>query len=336
MENNRELVEKLYSSSINKFIIQGLSQITGLVSFSLAEFIYISHLIAIPIVFCILIYKLFKGEFFKYTVKIVSYLSVVYLLFMILWGFNYSRVSISETMSLEVLPLSTEKLYDLNQDLIIKANTLRQLIHEDESGVMTIEGGYQSVFNRANTGYQLIGEDYQVLAGRYGRPKSIKLSQPMLYTGITGMYFPFTAEANVNTAIPYLLLPATTLHEMAHLRGIASEDEANYLAYLTASVHPDVDFQYSGTVLALIYTLNALATVEPDLASELKEMYSEGLKRDLQDYNEFWSKYDGQIDQISNRVNDAFLKGNRQEDGVISYSRMVYLLMSHYEKYEDI
>jgi len=36
---------------------------------------------------------------------------------------------------------------------------------------------------------------YPVLGGRYGRPKGVLSSGLWSYTGIAGMYFPFTGEA---------------------------------------------------------------------------------------------------------------------------------------------
>ena len=84
----------------------------------------------------------------------------------------------------------------------------------------------------------------------------------MSYTNITGIYSPFTAEANVNVSVPKSTLLFTTMHEMAHQRGFASENEANFIAYLTCIAHPDVDFQYSGYLNALNYVNRALALVD--------------------------------------------------------------------------
>ena len=41
------------------------------------------------------------------------------------------------------------------------------------------------------------------------------------YLGITGIYFPFYAEANVNVNIPVNELPTTMAHEMAHAKGVS-------------------------------------------------------------------------------------------------------------------
>lgn len=154
----------------------------------------------------------------------------------------------------------------------------------------------------------------------------------MSYTGITGIYIPYTGEANVNINSTDFMLPSTVAHEMAHQRGFAREDEANYIAYLTCSMHPDRDFQYSGVMLALIYSMNALAENDIEAYKVLRSKYSEGVKNDLRYDAEFWAKYEGKTQEISNNVNNTYLKSNGQKDGVQSYGRMVDLLIAEYKE----
>ena len=46
----------------------------------------------------------------------------------------------------------------------------------------------------------------------------------------------------------------------------------------------------------------------------------------------FWNQFDGPVAEVSNQVNDAYLKANSQEDGVRSYGRMVDLLLAMYRE----
>lgn len=322
--------ERFFATTLNKWTISLLSLGTGWLKLSLGEMIVYAHAVAVPIVALILLVKLFKGGFFKSVLRLSQYICVLYILFMTLWGFNYHRQSIAVTMGFEVRPYAKEELYALTESLIKQANALRVHQMEDDQGVMTITGTYKEIFARAYKGYDVLGEQVKSLSGLYGKPKPVLASEAMLYTGITGVYFPFTAEANVNVLIPDLLLPATTLHEMAHQRGIAPEDEANFIAYLAAMAHPDRDFKYSGTVMALIYSMNALYRQDADLAMTLRDTYSEGLSRDIISYSRFWDAYEGQATETADRVNDTYLKANRQEEGVRSYGLMVDLLIGYY------
>lgn len=327
---NQVLYEKAYATGINKWLVELISILTGMLRISVGELILYAHVILVPILSILLLVKLFRGGFFKMLLKITQYLCVIYILFMILWGFNYSRQSISYTMGFEVQTYSKETLFSMTKDLIEEANILRNAQAEDAYGVMQLVGGYKRVFSRARAGYDEIGKHITSLNGYYARPKPILASEPMLYTGITGVYFPFTGEANVNIAVPDLLLPATTLHEMAHQRGIAPEDESNFLAFVVGRLHPDIDFQYSSTMLGLIHAMNALYAQDPELATTLRMTYSEAVNRDLEAYGRFWSAYAGKANEVADRVNDTYLKSNKQDDGVKSYGKMVDLLLGYY------
>ncbi len=195
---------------------------------------------------------------------------------------------------------------------------------------MTLPNGIRGMFDRAHLGYERAAEIYPELGGQYGRPKGVMLSPYWSYTGIGGVFFPFTAEPNVNTNMPHFMLASTTTHEMAHQRGFAREDEANYIAYLTSTLHPDPDFQYSGVMLALTYTMNSLYRFSPEIWSEIRNMYSEGVIRDLIGWQEYRARYEGPVKEISTKVNDTYLMANRQEDGVHSYGRMVDLMLAEF------
>jgi len=328
--SNAESYEHFFASGLNKWTIELMSLVTGFFKYSLAEFVFYGHVMAVPIVAIIWLIKLFKGGLLKSLFRLLQYSCFLYVAFMLLWGFNYNRMSISEIMGFEVTIYSTEALAELTESLIDSANALRAYQQEDAKGVMFVPGGYKNIFSRAHEGYDAIGKAVTALSGPYGRPKPVFASQLMLYTGITGIYFPYTAEANVNIKEPDLLLPTTTLHEMAHQRGIAPEDEANFVAYVTALAHPDKDFNYSGTVLALIHTMNALYAQDAELAMTLRRTYSEGLNRDIAYYSQFWKAYAGKTNEVADQVNDTYLKASGETDGVKSYGRMVDLLLGYY------
>ena len=79
--------------------------------------------------------------------------------------------------------------------------------------------------------------------------------------GITGVTFGLTGEACVNPQIPGVSLPFTMCHEMAHRMCIAPERDANFAAFLAASVHSDPEFQYSDYFMAFRYCYSALSSV---------------------------------------------------------------------------
>lgn len=329
-----EFVERVYSNGINKPMRQLLSLVSGVLPFSLGEFILYFFVIFV-IFMCIKFFydifikkEKFIDKFKRYIINTLCLISVIYFLFLFLWGFNYNRLPFSESAEYKVEPSSVEELFELCYDLMIRTNELRNEVFENEYRVMTLKGGYKSVFERSYLGYDLASEEFGVLSGKYGKPKAVLLSNQMCYTGITGVYFPFTGEANVNVATTDFMLPATVLHEMAHQRGFAREDEANYIAYLTCMHHPDIDFQYSGSLLALIYSMKSLRQNDYEKYLQLRKSYSDGVMRDLIYLNQFWQQYEGKLEKTSTKMNDSYLKSNGQENGVKSYGRMVDLLLA--------
>ena len=327
-----KFVDRAYSTSINKVTIQLLSIITSILPFSLTEILVPLLLLILIGLFITLVTKIKSGELLKYFLTIIAYASLLYILFMFLWGFNYNRLPLNQIMGLEIKKASESELSGLCDNLIKKANNLRTAVQENSEGVMEISGGYKDIFSRAQKGYDRASELYKEFEGKYGQPKAIFLSKAMSYTGITGIYMPYTGEANVNVNETDMMLPATVLHEMAHQRGFAREDEANYIAYLSCSMHPDMDFQYSGVMLALIHSMNALAGKDMEAYIKLTKNYSEGVRRDLRYYSSFWKQYEGKVEEASNKINDNYLKSNGQGDGVESYGRMVDLLIAEYRK----
>lgn len=331
-------VEALYSTGLYKPFGIVLSNITGIIPTSAGELILVFVVIFTVWRITLLIVHIFKqpkkkGQlFFNFILNILATVSIIYFSFVLLWGLNYSRLPFSSISKLPVKPSSTKELKELCEDLAHKANLLRISVEEDSSGVMKLSGNYRDVLSMGYKGYENASKLYPELSGKYGPPKGVILSRLMSYTGITGVYFPFTGEANVNINIPDFDIPATAAHEMAHQRGFAREDEANYIAYLTCKMNPDIDFQYSGTLLALIYSTNALYGQDIEAFKKVSSKYSQGLIRDLRASSNYWAQFEGPINDVSNKINDTYLKANNQNDGVQSYGRMVDLLLAEYRK----
>lgn len=334
--------EKIYSSSIYKVMSQILSNITGLLPFSLAEVLLVCFVIIalwwlLKTIVNIIRCNSKRIQIIKRSIfRIVIAVSIIYFSFIVLWGLNYHRLPLSEITNLELREGSIDDLIGLCENLVVRNNNLRKLVQEDNEGIMYLPNGHRDVFNRAYLGYYKASKLYPTLQGKYGKPKGVILSEVMSYLGISGVYFPFTLEANVNISIPDSMIPSTTCHEMAHQYGFAREDEANFIAYVTCNAHPNEDFQYSGNLLAMIHSMNALYEYDTDKYRELYNTLDIGVKKDLSNISHYWKQYKGPIERASNKVNDSYLKANKQEDGVKSYGRMVNLLLAEYRLKQSI
>ncbi len=330
-----------YTQTINKLYIQFLSLCTGVLPFSLFEIcVYLLVMVVLGYILYRFIHLFTGANSWKKQLQ-ATLIHMFYLVFSLLmiflwsWGFNYHRLPLAKTIGLSTSTYTTEDLGKLYMCLIDSANTLRESVEEDAAGYMAISGGYRDVFRRSQVAYTTLAKKYPFFSGHYGPPKAIMASSWMNYTGITGIYSPFTAEANVNVAILDQALPYTTLHEMAHQRGFASEDECNFIAFLACSLHPDKDFQYSGYLLALAYTNATLSKSDPVLLSTLNQKISPKVRADLLHSNTFWRNYEGPLEEMSSKVNDTYLKANGIPEGEQSYGEMVDLLLSYYTQYPN-
>jgi len=331
-------IETYYSSFFYKIIATVLSAVTGFSPFSLAELIIVCFSIFVlyhvsKMFFHLCKYKNKRLETLKnFGLNILAVLGVIYFSFQLLWGFNYQRLSLDKIFELNIQESTSTEVVELCKILIKNSNSLRENLNEDKNGIMKLPYNIRYMLKTAYLGYDKASLKYPKLRGNYGTPKSILLSIPMCYTGITGFYFPFTSEANVNTAHPDSILPFTTSHEMAHQRGYAKEDEANYIAYIACINHPDINFKYSGTLSALSYSFSALKENDSQKFNELFLTCSSSVLNDL-NYNErFWKGYSSTIETIGDTINDTYLKSQNQESGTKSYGAMVDLLLAEHRK----
>lgn len=320
------VVEARYAQAIYPVLARMLSATLGRFPFSLAE-VLLGLLLLYPIL-C-----LARKRNWRSLASLAASLAVLacllYFSFVTLWGLNYYRMPLGDIMELPLRDSHAQELSQLAEYLIHSANEIRAYVDENDDGVMVLSDGPRESLLRVQAGYDKAQVLVPQLAGKYSTPKGPAISLILSYLGIAGVYSPFTGEAHVNIHMPDSSIPATAVHEAAHQRGFNREDEANFIAYLVCSLHPDADFRYSGTLLALSHTMNALYRADRDAFTEIVSLYSPGLRRDLSYVRSYWQQFEGPAERAADRVNDAYLKANQQQDGVASYGRMVDLLLAY-------
>lgn len=331
---NPEMVEKIYARGIYRYLSQGISQMTNLVPFSVAEFLIYALVLGLIFLILRLGYTLFKNRqrFLRRLMGLVLYLLTIYSTFLLMWGYNYNRVSFAQTIGLPQEKHSVEELAAFHKETVTQLNRLRPLVAEDAAGVMCLDGSPQALYSGLLSTYKEAAKTYPTLGGSYGSAKGILISPLMNYTNITGIYIPFTAEANVNTAIMDYELPFTAAHEMAHQRGYTNEDEANFIAFLVCINSSNADIQYSGWMMANIYSGNQLYRYDQATWNTLYGECLDSVIRDKVAGSTFWEQYQGKAEEIATSVNNTYLKANGQSDGVYSYNRVVDLMLDLYSK----
>lgn len=240
-----------------------------------------------------------------------------------------------------------EDFVRIRNKIALRCNELSQLVERDSQGYI-VDYDSKLMQDRARLEMQNLGEEFPRLSGFYPRPKPLFFSDFMCQQDMLGWYFPFSLEANYNQVAYITNQPASMCHELAHLKGFIYEDEANFISYLACTKSEDIYFEYSGY-------LSVLGYVERDLR-RAAETDPEGLKRACegqglikidepvyQDHifitEEERERIEGKavletetVSQATEKFLDTSLKANGVSDGIVSYSRIVELLL----KYESM
>lgn len=244
-----------------------------------------------------------------------------------LWNAAYYVPTFAQREGLSAAPCSVEELAAVTEYFARQAAALASRVPRDEEGHFE----RSDCFDRGPEIYRNIAREFPSLEIVPVKAKPLLCSRLQSVLGFTGVYFPFTGEANVNVDAPACLVPATIAHEMSHQRMVASELEANFVGIAACTSCDDVTFQYSGYLLGLIQLCNALYPVD-DAAwyAIAQEYFTPELAVDWRDNNDYWRALESPVEDKAQDIYDGFLKGNDQELGIRSYGACVDLLVHYY------
>lgn len=320
-------------SHITAPVHQRLSSLCDHVRFSVGELlIVLAVLLALAYLVWLVIHmvrqKQLLSGIYKIILTAVMLFSVIYGGFCILWGVYYEVASFQQESGIQRGLVSTEQLETVTQYFAELCNSYGQQVRRDEDGLF--DEPLAPIFDRAETLYTQAEQEFPCLAGTSHRPKPFRFSRIMSYLQFTGFFFPFTAEANINVDSPACLVPSTIAHELAHQRGVAAEDEANFVAVLSSLSSVDPVYSYSGALLAYIYLGNALHKADKDAWSQVYWSLSEEVRADLTDNNAYWDQFETPVAKASDTVYNGFLQSYGQEQGLKTYGACVDLLVAYY------
>ncbi|WP_265459603.1 DUF3810 domain-containing protein [Enterococcus sp. HY326] len=323
--------EQVYSLTIYPKLTTVVGFLPSLISFSLTEWVVVLFIIFVVALLIFYIRKIIKGQShrgwlaYKALATGFGIFSVVYFVFTALCGLNYYRQTFTYYTGYTLGETDETQLQQLCLDLAEELDTVRALLPED---IYTSQD-FEAYAELSVTAIAKLAETYPVLErSLYSKPKPVLLSDVMSQAGISGVFFPFTMESNINKQVPFYMIPSTMAHELAHQSGFMREDEANFIAYLASQKVDDPLMNYSGLSLAFNHAISALNRVDAEQATFIRENLSEKVQEDRAYYAAYLSDYRGLFYHFSTKVNDTYLKANNQSDGVASYGRMVELMLA--------
>ncbi len=263
--------------------------------------------------------------------RVVGALGWGYASFLMVWGYNHARLPYAELAGLQqsasISESKTEELAALLAHLVEEANRLRPAF---EPAALELRGTGGEADPRLLQGFARVAQHVPALAGPEPILRKPWISPWLTRLGITGIYSPFTAEANLNSSAPPWTQPFSACHEVAHARGFAREDEANFIAWQVCQASGDEAFQYSATYAALGHVQSALAREDPIAALALMEALDALVRGERIQEADFWRAQHSQVTELSKKSNDVYLRSQGQAAGVQSYGGMVELLLAQW------
>lgn len=310
-----------------------IGRICEAVPFSVAEFFYVSLAVGL-LVFLLrgiraLVRSARRGDvLYRLALTLASLFLTVYVLSCLLWGANYYADSFSDRSGLAAEPVAADDLLRVTRQFASLVNEYAAFVPRADDG--TFSGARDEILAYAPEIYGNLYEEFPFLKSEDTVPKPIFFSKIMSAMGFTGFYFPFTGESNVNMDFPAATLPTTVAHELAHRRGIASEQECNFLAVLASLRCDNALYRYAGALSGYIYLSNALYSADPALWREVRDTLDARVLADLRASSAYWAEYEGIVEQATTKVYDGFLK-SYGSIGVQSYGACVDLLVAYFK-----
>lgn len=274
--------------------------------------------------------KRIPDHLLKATVATVCLISTILFMLTLTCSMNYNRSGIASDINMVVTESSHQNLVQLSTLLIDDLSKLSLQIQTSPEGTFYME---QTVMrNESKQAMINLGKKYPSLSGYYPNPKPIVMSSWMSEINLTGIFSPYTIEANYNKDVPDYIIPYTICHELAHLKGYIREDEAGFIAYLATTSSDSPSLQYSGDLNALSYVLSALYSDSThDEYYTIISSIPEQVRTDLLANEAYWKQHENKASEVATTANDKYLKANAQTDGVKSYGRMVDLLLAYHK-----
>ena len=326
IKNNPSWVESYYSQLVYPFIFDTHRLFFEKFSFSVGDLLY-AFLVLFIAKNVVSIFKKKKPSWRAVVRQGLSFVSLILLFFNLNWGLNYYRTPLYQDLGYQMKYNETE-LEATFSKLVTISNQLHSQLSENDTTAVTLHYSKTKIGN-------LIEKEFDFdLKKMEPKPylKQSLWSTLLSYMGYAGYLNPFTLESQANSKIPKLDFIITAAHEMAHQLGIASEGEANFIAFYTSIKHSDPFLQYAGYTFALRYCYAELYKANPENAKEKIKTLHPGILKNYKELSEFWKQYQNPFEPLLKKGYDSYLKANGQAKGIQSYSTIVGYVVAYAQK----
>lgn len=330
-----------FADAVN-FYAGGVLRAVPTAIFSIFPFsvIEIALILAIPASVLLLVFLIRRVHDLRLVSKAVSLMLVSAILllssYLVTVACGYRTTPLDRKMKLAQTEITVETLDRTARALLSAANALEGELVRDESGASVMPYSYDELSRELSRAYRTMNQKYRLTPPSAARLKPVLLSDLMSRARFAGIWSYITGETNINVNPPDYCIPFTAAHEMAHQRGVAREDEANFVAFLALTSSDAPYLRYAGYVGLFEYVASDLARLDRDAyrALALEGLLSEEILSEMRAYNEYYfSTEDSVISGVAGSFNDAYLKLNGTS-GEASYAEVVCLAVSFFAEQE--
>ncbi len=252
-------------------------------------------------------------------VSTLAITAVVYLWFLLTWGFNYARPPLESKLPYDAARISPAAVRALAEYGIAKANQTHAAAHA--AGFPAIDAMPPALVTAMQEVERELGRPRTTVMAR---PKYSMLSPFFRASSVSGMCDPFFLETLVNPDLTGPERPIVLAHEWAHLSGYAPEDDASFVGLL-AALRAGPAAEYSAW-LDLAFT--AVGQLQPVTQKLVLANLADGPRRDQQAiYDRVMGARVAVVDRAAWATYDQMLRSQGVEEGVQSYSRVVELVL---------
>jgi uncharacterized protein DUF3810 len=253
----------------------------------------------------------------RIVMRTASGSAVAYLAFLAAWGLNYRRVPLVDALSFEPSRVSAESARRAAATAVERLNALHGAAHD----ALPTAGIDERLVDGLHRAVRDLGRGVAI---RAARPKWTLLDAYFVRAGVDGMTDPYFLETLIASDVLPVERPFVVAHEWSHLAGFADEGDANFVGWL-ACERSTPAAQYSGWLF--LYGQLAQAIGARDVAP-IASRLAAGPRADLRAISDRYLQHvNPQVAAAGWRAYDTYLKANRVEAGMRSYSQVVRLVL---------